>query len=245
LIKRADGRKANEPRPVEIIRGYAKFAPGSVLFRAGDTAVLCSATTEESVPEWRKGKGLGWVTAEYDMLPASTGTRRRRSRSGVDGRATEIQRLIGRVLRSIVDMRMLGERSIWLDCDVLQADGGTRTAAITGAYVALCDAVDKLLIDGKIDRSPVREPVAAVSVGKVGGRILVDLDYSEDSRAQVDFNVAMTRSGQYVEVQGSAEGGTFSPEDLDKMLRAARRAIKDLIAIQEAALDRPAKRRKR
>lgn len=235
-LRRSDGRKATELRPMEIVRGYTKFAPGSVLIRAGDTVVLCSATTAESVPEWREGKGLGWVTAEYDMLPASTGTRRRRSRSGVDGRATEIQRLIGRVLRSVVDMKMLGERSIWLDCDVLQADGGTRTAAITGAYVALCDAVTQLLMAGKIDRSPVREPVAAVSVGKVDGRILVDLNYSEDSRAEVDFNVAMTGSGQYVEVQGSAEGATFSPEDLDKMLHAARRSIKDLIAIQQAAL---------
>lgn len=242
--KRIDGRKPNELRPTEIIRGYTKFAPGSVLIRTGDTAVLCTATTEEGVPEWREGKGLGWVTAEYDMLPASTGTRRRRSRSGVDGRATEIQRIIGRVMRSVVDFQLLGERSIWLDCDVLQADGGTRTAAITGAYVALCDAVDKLMMDGKLNRSPIREPVAAVSVGKIDGRILVDLDYSEDSRAEVDFNVAMTKSGQYVEVQGSGEGGTFSPDELDKMLQAARKGITQLIAAQEAALGRPAKRRK-
>jgi ribonuclease PH len=243
--RRRDGRKATDPRPIEIIRGYTKYAPGSVLIKAGDTVVLCSATTEESVPEWRKGKGAGWVTAEYDMLPASTGTRRRRSRSGVDGRATEIQRFIGRVLRSVVDFELLGERSIWLDCDVLQADGGTRTAAITGAYVALCDAVSKLLAEGKIARTPITEPVAAVSVGKVEDRILLDLDYSEDVRAQVDFNVAMTRSGQYVEVQGSAEGGTFSPDDLDRMLQASRKAIKRIIAIQEAALARrPSRQRK-
>lgn len=234
--RRKDGRKPNELRPLEIIRGYTKFAPGSVLIRSGDTVVLCSATVEEGVPEWREGKGLGWVTAEYDMLPASTGQRRRRSRSGVDGRATEIQRLIGRVLRSVVDFRQLGERSIWLDCDVLQADGGTRTAAITGAYVALCDAVGKLRESALIAASPVREPVAAVSVGKIDGRILVDLDYSEDSRAEVDLNVAMTKSGEYVEVQGSGEGGTFSPAELDRMLRAARKSIRQVIELQEKAL---------
>lgn len=245
MTRRNDGRTPNQLRPIEIVRGYTKFAPGSVLIRTGDTVVLCSATTEEGVPQWREGKGSGWVTAEYDMLPASTGSRRRRSRNGVDGRATEIQRIIGRVLRSVVDFQMLGERSIWLDCDVLQADGGTRTAAITGAYVALCDAVDKLLMEGKLTRSPIREPVAAISVGKFDGRILVDLDYSEDSRAEVDFNVAMTKSGQYVEVQGSGEGGTFSPDELDSMLLAARKAIKQVIAIQEAALGRSSLKRKR
>lgn len=243
--RRRDGRKPAELRPMEIVRGYTKHAPGSVLIRAGDTVVLCSATTDEAVPEWRKGQGVGWVTAEYDMLPASTGTRRRRSRTGVDGRATEIQRLIGRVLRSVVDFEILGERTIWLDCDVLQADGGTRTVAITGAYVALCDAVSRLLSEGKIARSPIAEPVAAVSVGKVGGRVLVDLDYSEDVRAEVDFNVAVTRSGQYVEVQGSAEGGTFSPDELERMLQAARKAIKRIITVQEAALARKGRRQTR
>jgi ribonuclease PH len=235
---RADGRKPVDLRPVEIIRGYTRFAAGSVLIRAGQTVVLCSASVEESVPEWRKGKGLGWVTAEYDMLPASTGSRRKRSRNGIDGRASEIQRLIGRVLRSVVDFQALGERSIWLDCDVLQADGGTRTAAVTGAYVALCDAVSALRKQGKLKASPIREAVAAVSVGKVGGRILVDLDYSEDSRAEVDFNVAMTRSGQYVEVQGSGEGGTFSQPELDRMLQVARRGLRQLFAAQEQALNR-------
>lgn len=243
--RRHDGRNPAELRPMEIVRGYTKYAPGSVLIRAGDTVVLCSATTEETVPEWRKGQGVGWVTAEYDMLPASTGTRRRRSRTGVDGRATEIQRLIGRVLRSVVDFEILGERSIWLDCDVLQADGGTRTVAITGAYVALCDAVSQLLAEGKIARSPITEPVAAVSVGKVDGRVLVDLDYSEDVRAEVDFNVAMTHSGQYVEVQGSAEGGTFSPDELERMLQAARKAIKRILTVQETALARKRRRRAR
>ncbi len=237
-IRRTDGRTSTQLRPVEIIRGYTKFAPGSVLIRMGDTAVLCSATIEESVPEWRKGKGLGWVTAEYDMLPASTGNRRKRSRNGVDGRATEIQRLIGRVMRSVVDFKLLGERSIWLDCDVLQADGGSRTAAITGSYVALCDAVGKLKAAKLIKLSPIREPIAAVSVGKVNGRVLIDLDYSEDSRAEVDCNVAMTKSGHYVEVQGSGEGGTFSQSELDRMLAAARRGIRELIDLQEKALRR-------
>lgn len=237
-MRRNDGRSANKLRPIEIIRGYTRYAAGSVLIRAGNTAVLCSASIEESVPEWRKGKGLGWVTAEYDMLPASTGSRRKRSRAGADGRAVEIQRLIGRVLRSVIDYQRLGERSIWLDCDVLQADGGTRTTAITGAYIALCDAVSKLKAARLITASPIREPIAAVSVGKIDGRILVDLDYSEDSRAEVDFNVAMTKSGQYVEVQGSGEGGTFSQAELDRMLTAARKGIRELIGIQEKALRR-------
>jgi len=236
--QRHDGRRPLQLRPVEMIRGYTKGPAGSVLMRAGDTVVLCTASVEESVPEWRKGKGVGWVTAEYDMLPSSTGTRRKRSRSGVDGRATEIQRLIGRVMRSVVDLAALGERSIWLDCDVIQADGGTRTAAITGSYVALCDAVSRLRADGLIKASPIREPIAAVSVGKVDGRILLDLDYSEDSRAEVDFNVAMMKSGQYVEVQGSGEGGTFNQRELDELLSAARRGIRELIALQTSALNK-------
>jgi ribonuclease PH len=240
---RIDGRRATELRPVEIVRGYTKFAPGSVLIRTGDTAVLCTASVEEEVPEWLAGKGRGWVTAEYDMLPASTGQRRARSRKGVDGRATEIQRIIGRTLRSVIDFQALGERTIWLDCDVLQADGGTRTAAITGAYVALQDAVRWLVKQGLLARSPVREPVAAVSVGKVAGRLLLDLNYSEDSRAEVDFNVAMTGSGQYVEVQGSAEAGTFSHAELERMLRLARAGIRRLIGIQEQSLGRRTKRK--
>jgi len=233
---RTNGRRTTELRPLEIIRGYTKFAPGSILIRAGDTAILCSATIDESVPEWMQGKGLGWVTAEYDMLPGSTGQRRARSRQKTDGRATEIQRLIGRVLRAVVDRKALGERCIWLDCDVLQADGGTRTAAITGAYVALADAVKRLLTEKRIARSPIIEPVAAISVGKVDGRILVDLDYHEDVRAEVDFNVAMTASGKFVEVQGSAEGGTFTQDELDQMLRLSRSAIRRLITEQKKAL---------
>lgn len=234
--QRSDGRKAADLRPVTITRGYTKFAPGSVLMRTGDTVVLCTASVEEKVPDWMKGKGKGWVSAEYDMLPASTGQRRARSRKQVDGRAAEIQRLIGRVLRAVVDFEALGERSIWLDCDVLQADGGTRTASITGAYVALCDAVRWLQQQHLITKSPIIEPVAAVSVGKVDRQILLDLNYVEDVRAQVDFNVAMTGSGEFVEVQGSAEGETFSRPELDRMLRLAGVGIRQLIAEQERAL---------
>jgi ribonuclease PH len=234
---RIDGRRPDELRPLEILRGYTKFAPGSVLIRAGDTAVLCTACIEEQVPEWLEGKGRGWVTAEYDMLPGSTGQRRARSRKGVDGRATEIQRLIGRVLRSIVDFQALGERCIWLDCDVLQADGGTRTAAITGAYVAFCDAVDVLLKQNLLTRSPIREAVAAVSVGKVAGQLLLDLNYAEDSKAEVDANIAMTASGQFIEVQASAEGRTYTRQELDGLLELAQTGIRQLMRMQQQALE--------
>lgn len=233
---RNGGRRPTELRPIEIRRGYTKFAPGSVLIRTGQTAILCTATVEEGVPKWLEGRGRGWVTSEYDMLPGSTGQRRSRNRQRVDGRSTEIQRLIGRAIRAVVDFEKLGERCIWLDCDVLQADGGTRTAAITGAYVALCDAVRWLRSQKLIASSPIVEPVAAVSVGKVDGRILVDMDYSEDANAEVDANIAMTASGQFIEVQCSAEGDTFDGVELDKMLRAARTAIKKLIAAQAKAL---------
>ena len=215
-----------------------------MLIRTGDTAVLCTASIEEGVPDWMKGKGRGWVSAEYDMLPGSTSQRRQRSRKQVDGRATEIQRLIGRALRAVVDFEALGERCIWLDCDVMQADGGTRTASITGAYVALCDAVRWLQQQKLITKSPVIEPVAAVSVGKVDGKVLLDLNYAEDVGAQVDFNVAMTASGEFVEVQGSAEGETFSRSELDRMLRLADSGIRQLIAVQERALATRPKRRR-
>ncbi len=236
--RRIDGRRANELRPLEIIRGYTRFAPGSVLIRVGATAVICSATVAEEVPEWMAGRGRGWVTAEYDMLPACTGQRRARNRRGVDGRSAEIQRLIGRVLRAVVDMEQLGERTIWLDCDVLQADGGTRTAAITGAYVALVDAVRWLQGQKILRRSPIREPVAAISVGKVDGRILLDLNYAEDVRAEVDFNVAMTAAGRYVEIQATSEGKPFARAELERMLRAARPGIGRLVAEQKRALAR-------
>ena len=243
--RRADGRKPDQLRPVEIVRAYTKFAPGSVLIRTGDTAVLCSATVEEAVPEWMAGKGRGWLTAEYDMLPGSTGTRRPRSRAKVDGRATEIQRLVGRCLRAVVDLNALGERTIWIDCDVLQADGGTRTAAITGAYVALVDAIRSLVKRGLLAASPIREPIAAVSVGKVDGRVLLDLNYREDVRAEADFNIAMTGGGQFVEVQGSAEHGTFSGPELSEVLRLAGAGIRKLMLAQKRVLASGSPSRKR
>jgi ribonuclease PH len=209
-----------------------------VLIRWGQTHVLCTACWEEGVPEWKAGQGSGWVTAEYDMLPGSTSVRRRRNRARVDGRTQEIQRIIGRVLRAVVDFEALGENTIVLDCDVLQADGGTRTASITGAYVALCDAVRYAIRQKIIRKSPVTDSVAAVSVGRFGRRTLLDLDYSEDAAAEVDLNVAMTGSGRLVEVQGTGEGATFTRADLDKMLRLAARGIRQLQGLQAKALRR-------
>jgi ribonuclease PH len=208
----------------------------------GDTAVLCTASVEEVVPEWLADQGRGWVTAEYDMLPGSTGQRRKRNRIKPDGRSTEIQRLIGRTLRAVTDFQTLGERSIWLDCDVIQADGGTRTAAINGAFIAFSDAVRWMQKQKIIKQSPIVEPVAAVSVGKVDGQILLDLDYAEDSSAQVDFNVAMTASGKFVEIQGSAEGGTFTQAEFERMLTAAKKGIKQVIDIQKKALAKRVKK---
>ena len=235
-LKRKNDRSSNELRPVEIVRGYTKNAPGSALIRFGGTVVLCTACFEQGVPPWRKGQGAGWVTAEYDMLPASTNTRRRRNRSKIDGRTQEIQRLIGRSLRSVVDMALLGENSILIDCDVLQADGGTRTASITGAYVALCDAVRAARKNKWIAKSPVVQPVAAVSVGRVGKRTLLDLDYEEDVSAEVDMNIVMTGSGEFIEVQGTGEEATFTRTELDKLVRLASRGIKQLIEYQKKAL---------
>ncbi len=235
-MARNDGRKANELRPVEITRGYTKNAAGSALIRCGGTVVLCTACFEESVPAWRKGQGAGWVTAEYDMLPAATNTRRRRNRSKIDGRTQEIQRLIGRSLRSVVDLQKLGENSILIDCDVLQADGGTRTASITGAYVAMSDAVRVGLKNKWIAKSPITEPVAAVSVGRVGKRLWLDLNYEEDVAAEVDMNVVMTGSGKFIEVQGTGEEATFTRAELDRLVRLASRGIKQLVEIQAKAL---------
>jgi ribonuclease PH len=233
---RSDGRRADQLREVVITRGYTDAAPGSVLMRIGRTMVLCTASIQEAVPSWREPSGLGWVTAEYEMLPASTGQRRSRPRPQPDGRSTEIQRLIGRVLRSVVDFAKLGPRTIWLDCDVIQADGGTRAAAITGAYVALADAVRQLKKQKRIAVSPVIAPVAAISVGRVSGKLLLDLDYREDSSAEVDFNVAMTGTGRLIEVQGGGEGNTFTRRELDRMLLLGGRGIRQLIARQERAL---------
>ncbi len=235
---RHDGRRSADLRKIEIVRKFTKFAPGSVLIKWGDTHVLCTATFEVGVPKWKAGQGTGWVTAEYDMIPSATPDRKRRNRKGIDGRAQEIQRLIGRSLRAVVDFETLGENTINLDCDVLQADGGTRTASITGAYVALCDAVRFGIRENYIPKSPVRDGVAAVSVGIVGGRTILDLDYPEDSGADVDFNVVMTAGGQFVEVQGTGEATTFSRKQLDGMLTLAARGIKQLNVMQEKALRR-------
>lgn len=241
-MARSDGRKANELRKVEVVRGFTDNAPGSVLIRAGRTHVLCTACFEVGVPKWREHSGLGWCTAEYDMLPGSTGTRRRRTRERLDGRTQEIQRLIGRSLRAVVDMAALGENSILVDCDVLQADGGTRTAAITGAYIAVCDAVDAARRAGTIAASPLLDSVAAVSVGLVSGKALLDLDYSEDVAADVDMNVVMTGRGRFIEVQGTGEHATFDRKELDRLIALAVSGINRLQTIQEQALRRRSRR---
>jgi ribonuclease PH len=244
-MKRPDDRRAGELRPVRIHRGYTDSAPGSVLIEVGRTRVLCTVCFVPGVPPWRVGSGLGWLTAEYDMLPASTGERRARARLGrIDGRTQEIQRLIGRCLRAVADLSQLGENSFWVDCDVLQADGGTRTASITGAYVALCDAVQQCLQSGRILGDPIQGAVAAVSVGMLDGQRVLDLSYEEDYRAQVDFNVAMTDTGRFVEVQGTAEHACFTSQDMDEMIKLARRGIRRLLVHQHEALGkRPSRRR--
>ncbi|HNQ24317.1 MAG TPA: ribonuclease PH [Phycisphaerae bacterium] len=246
-MPRHHGRRPTELRPVRITRRFTRYAPGSVLVQAGETRVLCTACWQAGVPSWRAGQGVGWVTAEYDMLPASTPQRRPRSRQRLDGRTQEIQRLIGRSLRAVVDLPTLGENSILIDCDVLQADGGTRTLSITGAYVAVCDAVRAALRAGWIERDPVREAVAAVSVGRVGGRLLLDLDAEEDNAAEVDMNVVMTATGCLVEVQGTGEQGTFTREELETLLTLATKGVRRLLTVQQEALGgaRPASRRLR
>ena len=235
---RNDGRSNGDLRPVSIIRNYLKHAEGSVLVSFGDTKVICSASVEESVPPFLRGKGIGWVTAEYSMLPRATHTRspREAAKGKIGGRTHEIQRLIGRSLRAVTDLALLGERSIQIDCDVIQADGGTRTAAITGAYVALHDAVTGLARSGKMGLFPLREAVAAVSVGIVGGEVLLDLNYVEDSAAEVDMNFVMTSSNRFVEVQGTAEAEPFTLMQMDTLRDAAMSGIRRLFAIQEEAL---------
>ena len=235
---RVNGRRADELRPVRIHRRYTKHAEGSVLVEFGDTRVLCTASVEERVPPFLKDSGRGWVTAEYGMLPRATNTRtdREAARGKQSGRTQEIQRLIGRSLRAVVDLASLGQRTFHLDCDVLQADGGTRTAAITGAFVALHDAVDWVLQKRLISANPIREHVAAVSVGMARGTPMLDLDYAEDSACGCDLNVVMTGSGRFVEVQGTAEGDPFSRAELDALLGLAARGISDLIQHQKRAL---------
>jgi ribonuclease PH len=235
---RVNGRSANELRPVHIRRRYTKHAEGSVLVEFGDTRVLCTASVEDRVPPFLRNQGRGWVTAEYGMLPRSTHTRtdREAARGKQSGRTQEIQRLIGRALRAVVELRALGQRSIQIDCDVLQADGGTRTAAITGAFVALHDAVDWLLQKKSISANPIREHVAAVSVGMARGIPMLDLDYAEDSACGCDMNVVMTGAGNFVEVQGTAEGEAFTRAELDALLALATRGISELVDHQKRAL---------
>ena len=236
-MKRSDGRGLRALRQVKITRNYLKHAEGSVLIELGDTKVICSASVEERVPPFLRNTGKGWVTAEYSMLPRSTNTRTQRERGGGNGRAFEIQRLIGRSLRSVTDLTAFGERSIWVDCDVIQADGGTRTVSITGAYVALVDAFRKMVESGTIQDVPFKDSVAAISVGKVGGEVLLDLNYEEDSKAEVDMNVVMTGSGKFVEIQGTAEGGVFSKEEMDGLIKIAQNGIKTLTRIQKKSLE--------
>ncbi len=235
---RPSQRAHNELRKVEIIRHYTKHAEGSVLIKFGDTHVLCTASVEEKVPGFLKGKGQGWVTAEYGMLPRSTGSRmdREAARGKQSGRTQEIQRLIGRSLRAIIDLDKLGERSIQIDCDVIQADGGTRTASITGAYVALHDAISVLIKKGLLQESPLKQAVAAISVGVFQGQPVLDLDYIEDSGCDTDMNIVMTASGGFVEIQGTAEGETFDRATMDAMLSLAHDGINVLISMQNSAL---------
>jgi ribonuclease PH len=237
---RSDGRENGELRPVHITRHFTRHAEGSVLVEFGDTRVICTASVEESVPPFLRGKGTGWVTAEYSMLPRATHTRssREAAKGKQSGRTLEIQRLIGRSLRAVTDLAALGERSITIDCDVIQADGGTRTASITGAYVALHDALTTLKEMGLMAQIPLREAVAAVSVGIIGGQALLDLNYLEDSSAEVDMNFVMTASNRFVEVQGTAETEPFTVDQMDAMRELATQGMQQLFAIQSEALAR-------
>lgn len=235
---RTDGRTPADLRPVKVTRGYLKFAEGSVLIEMGDTKVICAATVEERVPPFLMGKGKGWMTAEYSMLPRSSQKRIQRESSAgkVGGRTHEIQRLIGRSLRAVTDLSALGERTIYIDCDVLQADGGTRTASITGAYIAVYETLSALVKKGVIKSTALVDSVAAVSVGIVGGRALLDLNYDEDSTAEVDMNIIMTGSGKFVEVQGTAESEPFSKDNLGELISLASKGIMELASIQKNSL---------
>ncbi len=242
-MKRIDGRAANELRKITIKRNYLKYALGSCLIEMGDTKVICSASYEERVPSFLKGTGKGWVTAEYGMLPASCTERIQREsvKGKLSGRTHEIQRLIGRSLRAVCDLTKLGERAIWIDCDVIQGDGGTRTASITGSFIALADACNKLEKDEKI-KNPILDYIAAVSVGVVAGRPILDLCYQEDSKAEVDMNIVMTGSGRFVEVQGTAEHEPFSKPDMDKLMALGKSGIMELIRHQKKLVSFPRRR---
>lgn len=237
-MMRMNGRQVNERRPMKLTVDINKYAEGSVYIEVGDTKVLCTATVEEKVPMFMKGQGKGWVTAEYSMLPRATQTRNQResARGKLSGRTMEIQRLIGRALRSVVDLQALGERSITIDCDVLQADGGTRTTSITGAFIALAFAVNKLAIKHNLPVFPITDFLASVSVGVVGQQMLLDLNYDEDSKAKVDMNVVMTGQGQFVEIQGTGEDQPFSRQELNGMLELAEQGIREMIDLQREAL---------
>ena len=235
---RSDGRKPKQLRSIKITSSYLKTADGSVLIEMGDTKVICTAKLEDRVPPFLRNSGKGWITAEYGMLPGSSQARigRESSRGKVGGRTHEIQRLIGRSLRAITDLTNLGERTVWIDCDVIQADGGTRTASITGAYVSLCQAIRSWQKRGIIAQEPIKDSVAAVSIGIVDGKILLDLCYEEDSKADVDMNFVMTGSGKFVEVQGTAESAPFTKKQMDKMSEIAEQGIKELLRAQKQAL---------
>jgi len=235
---RPSGRSANQMRKVSFTRNYTLHAEGSVLVEFGDTKVICTATVDENTPRWMKDSGKGWITAEYGMLPRSTNSRmgRESARGKQGGRTMEIQRLIGRSLRAAVDLKKLGERTITLDCDVIQADGGTRTASISGAFVALSDAISHLMENGALTESPIIHSVASVSVGVYQGQAVLDLDYTEDSNAETDMNVVMTENGGFIEVQGTAEGAPFSRSQMDGMLTLAEKGINEIIKVQQATL---------
>jgi ribonuclease PH len=236
---RVDGRKQDQLRTIRFQNHIAPYATGSTLIEWGNTRVICGVTVEETVPRWMKEQGVtgGWITAEYSMLPYSTLTRKQRdiSKGKIDGRSQEIQRLIGRAIRSSVDLEALGSRTLWVDCDVLQADGGTRTASITGAYVALRRAMERLITEGKLTKNPITTPVAAVSVGIVSGKALLDLNYTEDVSASVDMNLVMTGAGEFVELQGTGEESSFSETQLAEMVSLGKQGIKELLRLQEAA----------
>jgi ribonuclease PH len=237
-LGRIDGRRRDQIRPVKVTRNFTKHAEGSVLIEMGDTKVICTASVEEKVPPFLKGKGTGWVTAEYAMLPRATHDRSPREsvKGKQGGRTLEIQRLVGRALRAVIDTGRLGERTIWIDCDVIQADGGTRTASITGAFIALADAISVLKKRELLKINPLTDYLAAISIGKVGGQVMVDLAYEEDSHAEVDLNLVMTGAGQYVEVQGTAERTPFNKKDMDEFLDLGWGAIRELVDLQKSLI---------
>ena len=236
MSQRIDGRRPDQLRPVSIERGFMKHAEGSALIKMGDTHVICTASVENRVPHFLVGKNTGWITAEYAMLPRSTHTRSERETRGTKGRTQEIQRLIGRALRAVIDLKKLGSRTLWIDCDVLQADGGTRTASISGAYVAVVDAIDKLKNEASITKNPLGDSVAAVSVGIIGNTPMLDLCYAEDATAEVDMNIVLTGQGNFVEVQGTAEGNPFTFDQMQHLIALGQKGISEVTQLQRDVL---------